>query len=247
MARPLRVDLPDYTQHIVQRGHSRDLCFASDDDRSAYLEFLGKAAEKYSVDLHAYILMSNHIHLLATPRQTQGITRMMQLLGRQYVRYFNYSYGRSGSIWEGRYKSSLIDSDHYLLACQRYIELNPVRANMTSDPGGHRWSSYRWHGLGKPDPLLRDHDLYLSLGATPEDRQSAWRDLFADPLDEQQINEIRGAAQTNRALGPDRFVTQMEALLGQQLRPKPRGRPRKPVGNDLTQQALEGLDDKKAK
>ncbi len=143
MPRKPRFFLPDVPAHIVQRGHSREPVFFEDTDYRAYLDWLGEAAERYECAIHAYVLMTNHAHILATPRDKHGISRMMQYIGRRYVPYINTTYGTSGSIWEGRYKASLINDEQYLLTCMRYIELNPVRANMARSPGHYRWSSYR--------------------------------------------------------------------------------------------------------
>jgi putative transposase len=152
--------------HIVQRGHSREPVFFEDNDYLAYLRWLKEGAERYKVDIHAYALMTNHIHILATTGDTDGITRMMQYVGRHYVPYINHTYGSSGSIWEGRYKASLIHDEEYLLACMRYIELNPVRADMVRSPAHYRWSSYRCNGQGKEDALITPHALYMALGKT---------------------------------------------------------------------------------
>ena len=143
MPRKSRMYLPTIPCHVVSRGNNRDACFYADEDYLFYLECLGDACDKYAVALHAYVLMTNHVHLLLTPRDELGISRVMQSVGRRYVQYINYTYRRSGTLWEGRHKASLIDADRYLLACYRYIELNPVRANMVVDPADYRWSSYR--------------------------------------------------------------------------------------------------------
>ncbi len=141
MPRKPRFFLPDIPVHVVQRGHSREPVFFEDSDYRAYLDWLAEAATRYECAIHAYVLMTNHVHILVTPREREGVSRMMQYVGRRYVPYVNYTYGTSGSIWEGRYKASLVHDDQYLLTCMRYIELNPVRANMTSTPGQYRFSS----------------------------------------------------------------------------------------------------------
>jgi putative transposase len=166
MPRKPRFFLPGMPVHIVQRGHSREPVFFEDNDYLAYLRWLKEGAERYKVDIHAYALMTNHIHILATTGDTDGITRMMQYVGRHYVPYINHTYGSSGSIWEGRYKASLIHDEEYLLACMRYIELNPVRADMVRSPAHYRWSSYRCNGQGKEDALITPHALYMALGKT---------------------------------------------------------------------------------
>jgi putative transposase len=143
-----------------------------------YLECLGEAARKYRVSVHAYVLMTNHVHLLMTPTSVAGMSQVMQMLGRRYVRYINYTYRRSGTLWEGRYHASLVQGDRYLLTCDRYIELNPVRANITQGPADYRWSGYHCTALGQPDPLIEPHEDYLRLGTEPAERQAAHRDLF---------------------------------------------------------------------
>jgi putative transposase len=153
LPRKPRCFLADIPVHIDQRGHSREPVFFEDSDYRAYLGWLAEAAERYECSIHAYVLMTNHIHILATPQKRDSVSRMMQYVGRRYVPYVNHAYGTSGSIWEGRFKASLIQDEQYLLTCMRYIELNPVRANMTTTPGHYRWSSYRAHGQGKADGL----------------------------------------------------------------------------------------------
>ena len=166
MPRKPRFFLADIPAHIVQRGHSREPVFFEDSDYRAYLTWLGEAAQRYRCAIHAYVLMTNHVHLLATPRDKQGIPRMMQYVGRRYVPYINHSYATSGSIWEGRYKASLIQDEPYLLTCMRYIELNPVRAKMARSPGQYRWSSYRTNAQGIEDKRITPHP-FISPWAEP--------------------------------------------------------------------------------
>jgi REP-associated tyrosine transposase len=157
MARLPRLCLPGIPQHIIQRGINRQPCFASKDDFSAYAHWLEKCAKENQVSVHAWVFMTNHVHLLVTPETRDGVSRMMQMLGRYYVRYFNYTYQRTGALWEGRFKSCVVDSEEYLLICQRYIELNPVRAGMVNSPCEYTWSSYKANGLGKPASLWTPH------------------------------------------------------------------------------------------
>ncbi|WP_338026909.1 transposase [Coralloluteibacterium stylophorae] len=161
MARLPRFDLPWIPQHIVQRGNNRQVCFAAEIDYWQYLLELREASVKHRCAIHAYVLMTNHVHLLVTPEEAGGVSRMMQAIGRRYVGCFNARYRRTGTLWEGRFKSALVDSEHYLLRCYRYIELNPVRAHMTASPGGYRWSSYRCNADDHPDPILTPHPEYL--------------------------------------------------------------------------------------
>lgn len=234
MPRKPRFFLPGVPVHVVQRGHSREAVFYEDEDYLAYLRWLGEGAERYRVDVHAYVLMTNHIHILVTAHVKDGITRMMQYIGRHYVPYINHTYGTSGSIWEGRYKASLIHDEEYLLTCMRYIELNPTRANMVRSPGQYRWSSYRHNGQGKDDKLVTPHAMYQSLGKTDPVRIAAYKVLFQAHLDKGALEEIRAAWQTGTPLGSDVFRQQIEAKLKLKVGQARRGRPRKPkVGEVL--------------
>jgi putative transposase len=227
MPRKPRFFLPDVPVHIVQRGHSRESVFFQDSDYQAYLDWLGEAAVRYDCALHAYVLMSNHIHLLVTPKSKASIGQMMQYIGRWYVPYFNHEYGSSGSIWEGRYKASLIDDEHYLLRCMRYIELNPVRANMVKTPGHYRWSSYRHNAQGKSNKLIRPHGIYTGLGRTKASRCEAYKALFKEHLEEGELEEIRAAWQTGTPLGDADFKAAIEKRLNTRVGQSRRGRPKK--------------------
>ena len=213
MARKLRTDIPGYPQHVIQRGIDRGACFYDDSDYMAYLEFLGLALSKSGCSLHAYVLMTNHVHLLMTGHHEGSLSVMMQSLGRRYVRYFNHRHRRSGTLWEGRYKSSIIESDRYLLACYRYIELNPVRAGMVRDPGHYIWSSFRHHANERRDPLIEDHELFLMLGNTPEQRARRYRNLFDEQLDERSLSQIRKSVNGGRVTGTERFSRRIRAAL----------------------------------
>ncbi|SDY20498.1 putative transposase [Allochromatium warmingii] len=218
--------IADYPHHIIQRGHNLATCFFAEENYQAYLHWLGDGLQKNGIQLHAYVLMTNHVHLLLTPRAPEDISRLIIALGRQFVQYINKTYRRTGTLWDSRYKSSLIQTDIYLLRCQRYIELNPVRANMVRDPGEYAWSSYRANGLGASDPLLSPHALYLALGETPEARQTAYRELFRTELDEAALTELRLAIQQSQPIGSERFLQQIEQMTGQRREARPRGRPR---------------------
>ena len=212
--------------HIVQRGRQRKAVFFEAEDYQAYLTWLGDAATKYDCQVHAYCLMTNHVHILASPAKTDGITKMMQFVGRHYVPFINRKYGWSGSIWEGRYKSSLIDAEDYLLACMRYIELNPVTAEMVNHSAKYMWSSYHGNANGSADALLTPHGVYQSLGEG-EDRLIAYRRLFdahQDQLNDAAL-EIRATSQTGTPLGNSRFSKQVEAALGVKVGQSRRGRP----------------------
>jgi putative transposase len=170
--------------------------------------------------------MTNHVHLLASPYTIGGISNMMQSVGRRYVRYFNREYRRSGTLWEGRFKSSLVQSETYLLQCQRYIELNPVRAGMVSDPAQYVWSSYQCHALGKAVKMSTPHEEYLALGDSDSARQSVYRALFCTHVDGELIKDIRMAVNKGLALGEERFKDEIERLYNRRVRPAKMGRPR---------------------
>lgn len=232
MPRKPRFFLPGVPVHIVQRGHSREAVFFEDNDYLIYLRWLKVAARRYKVSVHAYVLMTNHIHILATAVDIEGITRMMQYVGRYYVPYINHAYGSSGSIWEGRYKASLIHDEEYLLTCMRYIELNPVRAKMVRSPAHYRWSSYRHNGQGKGDDLITPHVMYEGLGRTQATRVNAYKGLFTARLDEGVLNDIRSAWQTGTPLGNDYFKGKVEKKLKCKVGQARRGRPKKAIEDE---------------
>lgn len=222
MARLPRLHLPGCAQHVIQRGNNREACFYSEADYKAYLTFLKDAAIKQQVAIHAFVLMTNHVHLLLTPGDEWGASRMMQALGRKYVQYFNFTHGRTGTLWEGRYKSTLVDADNYLLTVYRYIELNPVRASMVAHASEYPWSSFQGNALGKPNELLTPHPLYQRLGKTDAERKAAYRALFRGRMPERDLTAIREATNKAWVLGDDRFKAQIEARTGR--RPVPLGR-----------------------
>ena len=187
MARLPRIVVPGQPQHVIQRGNNRDITFVAEEDYQFYLEKLTEACQRFNCDLHAYVLMTNHVHLLMTPHTENGLSKVMQSLGRIYVQYFNYRYKRTGTLWEGRYKATLLDSERYLLTCYRYIELNPVRAGMVSDPAEYPWSSYCENALGKDTHKLKPHDLYCRLGQTKEERTQAYQILFESHIPKRTI------------------------------------------------------------
>jgi putative transposase len=221
-----RFTLPGVPQHVIQRGNNREPCFLAEMDYRRYLEDLQTVAEKYRCRLHAYVLMTNHVHLLLTPMEDQGIGEMMQALGRRYVYYVNKTYRRTGTLWEGRYKASLVDSEAYLLTCMRYIELNPVRAGMVNHAGEYKWSSYGANAQGRDDVLLSSHPLYTALGPNPEARQQTYRELFRHHVDAAQLHEIRDALNHELVLGRSYFKDKIEALTQRQTRLGIPGRPR---------------------
>ncbi len=227
MPRKTRMYLPGIPARIVQRGNNRDACFFCDDDYLFYKALLGEGLKRYGGQLHAYCLMTNHVHLLFTPDQGDSIARIIQHVGRQYVQYINKTYRRSGTLWEGRHKGSLIDAEAYLLRCYRYIELNPVVAGMVQTPDEYRWSSYLSNAWGREDVLLTKHPLYLGLANTTEERNRCYRELFRNAIPEFDLHQIRQALSRNFPVGTDRFKARIEAALGRKLDSGKRGRPRK--------------------
>ena len=225
MARLARVCPIGIPQHIIQRGNNRQVCFASEQDFSAYVNWLKDYSKKYQVEIHAWILMTNHVHLLCTPRIDNAVSRMMQSLGRHYVRYFNFSYKRTGTLWEGRFKSCLVQEENYLLQLYRYIELNPVRAGMVGQPSDYVWSSYSINALGKKSELCTPHPLYLALGSEPKERQSNYRELFKYHVEGSLLEDIRLATNKGLALGNERFEMEVERLTGRRMTAKKMGRP----------------------
>lgn len=227
MPRLGRYFLPDQPLHVIQRGNNRAPVFFAEDDYRRYLEWLGEAALRYGVAIHAYVLMTNHVHLLATPRDAAALSSMMQSLGRRYVRYVNGTHRRTGTLWEGRYRAAPIEAEAHLIACMRYIELNPVRARMVRKPGNYPWSSHRAHAAGTADPLLSDHALYRALGATPKARSRAYIALFEEVLPPEFISTLRDATNGGWALGNDRWRAKVERIARRRAAPLPAGRPRK--------------------
>ena len=230
MARLPRFVIPGQPQHVIQRGNNRSVIFVGDEDYQYYLARLKEACKKHQCDIHAYVLMTNHVHLLITPHTENGISKVMQTLGRYYVQYFNDQYRRTGTLWEGRYKATLLDSEQYLLVCSRYIELNPVRANMVKQPEEYPWSSYHANALGKEDSLLVRHEVYQAFGKDVEERCSHYRALFKYHINEKQLDEIRQATNKAWVLGNDKFRSQIERLTKRQATPKPKGGDRKSTG-----------------
>lgn len=227
MARLPRFVIPGQPQHIIVRGNNREPVFYRGEDYRFYLEKLKQACDKHQCDVHAYVLMTNHVHLLLTPHTEQGIGKMIQMLGRYYVQYFNHVNQRTGTLWEGRYKAALIDSEHYLLTCYRYIELNPVRAAMVSHPSSYPWSSYCYNGLGQTDPIVIPHGEYLRLGPNSEQRQIAYQALFKNPITEKTLAEIREASNKAWVLGSSQFKQVIEQKLNRRTEPLARGGDRK--------------------
>ena len=227
MARMPRLALPGLPHHVIHRGHNRQPVFLQDGDRRAWKEALADALQRTGVKLHAYVLMDNHVHLLLTPPEASALSKAMQFLGRRYVGGFNAVHGRSGTLWEGRFRAAPVETERYLLACMRYIELNPVRAGMVVRAEDHPWSSAAHHLGLRIDPLVSDHALYWDLGNTPFDRQSHYRALLEAPALEAERTQITESALKGWALGSAEFRSAWEDRSPRALAPRPRGRPRR--------------------
>lgn len=227
MPRRPRLQLPGATLHLIQRGNNRGACFFADSDYLYYLNELHQACRAHRVTLHAYCLMTNHAHLLLTAQEADGPSQIMKRLGQRYVQYVNRTYRRSGTLWEGRFRSCLIGEEAYLFACSRYIELNPVRAKMVADPADWRWSSYRANALGQPDGSITPHPLFEALGATVRERHAAYRELFRDHLAPTLIDQIRSSTNGGFVLGSGEFQQRIATLTGRRTWRETPGRPAK--------------------
>ncbi len=223
MARMGRWFVPGVPQHIIQRGNNRQTIFFGPDDFTAYKTWLTEIAAQNGLLIHAYVLMTNHVHLLATPATANSIPATMQTLGRLYVRYINHARGRSGSLWEGRYRATVVDDDAYLFKVMRYIEVNPVRAGMVSTPRSYAWSSYAANALGNDDALVTPHELYQALGRTKAARTEAYRALFSERLDKEALVNIRRSLNTGWALGAEKFQHMVARKTGRRASPLKRG------------------------
>jgi putative transposase len=230
MARLPRYIIPGQPQHIIQRGNNRQAIFATEADYQFFRDTLIAAANKHGMTIHAYVWMTNHIHLLATPEFDDSIGKTFQSLGRRYVQYFNFTYQRSGTLWEGRYRATVVDSEQYLLTLMRYIEMNPVRAGLVALPRDYPWSSYRRNALGESGPnadWLSPHAEYSRLGQSDADRQSAYEMLFTRAVEQGDLEKIRSCTHKGWALGGERFKTEIETLGQRRAASKGVGRPRK--------------------
>ena len=201
MPRCARKVVPGVALHVIQRGNNRGDCFFSDGDRLAYVRFLEKFSRDSRCAVHAFCLMTNHVHLLLTPPEASACAVLMKSLNQNYAQHVNRVHGRTGTLWEGRYRSCLAASERYVLACYRYIELNPVRAGIVSDPKDYLWSSYRCHAEQRASALLVPHPAFLALGSDRAHRENAYRDLLAAGLEPRLTDEIRSATRSGRALG----------------------------------------------
>ena len=227
MARLPRFFVPGQPLHAIQRGNNREAIFAAPEDYRRFLEFLHDGVQRYACAVHAYVLMTNHLHLLVTPARADSLSKLFQSVGRRYVQYFNFTYKRSGTLWEGRYRAAVIDAEPYLLTCMRYIELNPVRADMVEHPADYPYSSYLANARGKADPLIVPHSVYRRLAKSEEIRQAAYRQLFRAQLSHADLESIRETLHKGWALGNPRFRAKIETLSGRRASPLPQGRPRR--------------------
>ena len=239
MPRHARVMIGRVPVHIIQRGNNRGVCFYADEDYAQYLDWLQELAAKFKCQVHAYCLMTNHVHLLLTPARAEGCALLMKNLGQRYVQYVNRAYQRSGTLWEGRFRSCLLQAEDYVLACYRYIELNPVRANMVRHPREYRWSSYRSNAEGRGSRLLVTHEQYERLGRTAEARREAYRELFRAHVDQAVVEQLRAATNGGYVLGNGRFQSQIAKALGRRVVPGKAGRPRSKSRQDTEGQSAE--------
>ncbi len=214
MVRQPRICPAGIPQHVIQRGNNRQVCFQDFADRASYAAFLSRYWEEHEVDIHAWVLMSNHTHLLVTPRADQSLSLFMKAVGQRYAQYFNRKYERSGTLWEGRFKSCMVDTESYFLQCQRYIELNPVKAEMVQDAGDYQWSSYRCHGYGLKARWHTPHACYLNYHTVPATRLERYRSFVASPAPEGMDDRIRYAAIAGKPLGTEAFQERMQARFG---------------------------------
>jgi len=218
MARKPRIIIEGWPLHVVQRGHDKQPVFFCDDDYWKYINDLHKAKSENSVAIHAYVLMTNHVHMLITPETKKSVSSLFQNLGRRYARYVNDRYRRRGALWESRYKSCLIDQDSYLLGCSRYIEMNPVRANMVNHPAAYRWSSYQHNACGKLNDLIEEHPTYLGLGSDADKRRQAYQKMFTSPNQNREIEQLRFGLSKAGFCGNDKFQEAIERMLGRSLK-----------------------------
>ncbi len=226
MPRQPRFNLAGVPQHIIQRGNNRQRTFFADDDYRRYLDYLASAARAHSCAVHAYALLPNHVHLLVTPGVAGAASKLMQSLSGRYVQYVNAAHGRSGTLWEGRYRACIVETERYLMTCHRYIELNPVRAGLVRRPADYPWSSFRHNGAGAPSGFVVQHALYRALGASPGERRAAYGALFQSPMEDGELRRIRTALNQERALAGRSFGDTMGARLSRSLGPARRGRPK---------------------
>jgi len=226
MPRRARVAVAGIPWHIIQRGNNRSACFYTEEDYSYFLDRLEQESVKFGCAIHTYCLMTNHVHLLLTPQEVDSASLMMKHLGQTYVQYINRTYRRSGTLWEGRFRSCLAQDDHYVMTCYRYIEMNPVRAGMVSHPASYPWSGYHHNARGHINSLITAHNDYVSLGSSDEQRMRVYRDMLNVVVSQEELEQVRKATNGNYVLGDERFQQEIENALGRRVTPGKRGRPR---------------------
>lgn len=226
MARLPRYFAAGVPQHVILRGNNRQAIFAGDEDCRFFKETLLEAAQRFGLAIHAYVFMTNHIHLLASPETADSLPKTLQSLGRRYVQYFNYRQQRTGTLWEGRYRATVVEEERYLFECMRYIELNPVRAGMVAHPGEFAWSSYQANSHGSFDALVTPHLLYLQLGSNEAERQAAYQNIVKEPLDAEQLKVLRECTHKGWALGGGQFHTKIQQATQRRATPQAKGRPK---------------------
>ncbi|HYP82373.1 transposase [Variovorax sp.] len=234
MARLPRLTLPGYPHHVIQRGNNRQFIFVDRADREKMLALLGEHAARFEVAVHAYVLMDNHFHLLATPAGPTSLPQWMQSVGRQYVRYFNDRHGRSGTLWEGRYRSTLIQTDRYLLACMAYIDLNPVRAGIVAEARDFVWSSHAHYAGLRVDRLITPHPLYWTLGNTPFAREAAYADLVRAGVATADVRLLTEATLRGWAAGDADFVALLQKNTDRRVVKDRAGRRPRPSPGDVS-------------
>jgi putative transposase len=225
MPRAARIPFAGHPLHVVHRGVNRGACFADDADRAFYLGLLQEFVARSDCALHAYVLMSNHVHLLFTPADDGGAARLMKAVAQRHTQRCNKRWGRTGPLWEGRYKSSLVDSHGYALNCHRYIEENPVRAGMVRHPAEYAWSSFRANGMGIPCPFLTEHPSRRSLGEDDIERRIAYRTMFDAPQPEKEVQLFRAALASSLPAGSENFIKHVAIASGRRMKRRNRVRP----------------------
>jgi putative transposase len=225
MPRHARLRIEGLPLHVIQRGNNRGRCFFGERDCGLYLALLGELAPKHGCDVHAYVLMPNHVHLLLSPRVPLSASVLMKHLGQRYVQYVNRKHARTGSLWEGRFRSCIVDSDGYFLRCQRYVELNPVRAGIVRHPSDYPWSSHAANASGANSEIVIPHPLYLALGIDAGDRFANYCALIQEGIGNRELEEIRSATNGGFVLGSKAFKARLEAIMGRRTSPGANGRP----------------------
>ena len=235
MARLPRLVVPNQPHHIIQKGNDSQVIFREVEDYTAFLGWLKDAAKQFRVAIHAYVLMPAHLHLLASPSDDPGLGKMMQWIGRHYVPYFNSKYQRTGTLWQGRYRATVIDSQQYFLLCSRYIESHPVRAGLVSSPEDYPWSSLAHHIGIRPDPLITDHSIYWSLGNTPFDREASYKALIELGVSQKEADVVTQATLKGWPLGSDAFKASLAKQVSRRVTPAKRGRPPRVAAHKASQ------------